>query len=536
MKSFSETVGVFSLYAVVHQLISADRAAPINSILGYLDADPAAQTLSIFYVTIFVVSTFSVISANYFMNIYYGFLVHQTSTNTLCQKFVNSFATDYSVSDVKDVIVESENLVLGLFVPSVRIISDSLTIFLITIMLLIVHPLVTVNAVFFVFIIYFALQLIFSNPTVRLGARREKLEEGRMVAAHNVIYGRSDVRNYAQFEKIISNFKLISSEYNFVTALRKTIPIVMKKSLESVFFLVITGFVFYEVESNELNNALYLFGAAFLRLMPAIANIMAERNQLAFYSSLIDRIPKKLNPIFYVENVKKIQLKGKRLVRGNKLIASNVNVSINSGDRVLVCGPSGSGKSTLVRLIFGLEYEKGFELQINSSTVKEGTILSTVSFLSNQSLLLPNSVFENIAFNTSIDKTVEQDIISLCDELGIHDEILSFEFGYNTNIGEQGSKVSFGQRQRILIARAIFSGLTTLVFDEMSNALDSENKVQILTYLFSLPDEYTVVFITHDNIPRKFFNRQIAVSNEAGSVFATNVIMDQNNTPISFKK
>lgn len=460
------------------------------------------------------------------MNIYYGFLVHQTSTNTLCQKFVNSFATDYSVSDVKDVIVESENLVLGLFVPSVRIISDSLTVLLITAMLFIVHPLVTINAVFFVMIIFFSLQLIFSKPTVQLGARRERLEEGRMVAAHNVIYGKSDVRNYAQFEQIISNFKAISNEYNFVTALRKTIPVVMRKSLESIFFLVVAVFVFYEVESKELNNALYLFGAAFLRLMPAISNIMAERNQLAFYSPLIDRVPKKLKPVFESENVRKINLSGKQLVRGNKLIASNVNVSIKSGDRVLVSGPSGSGKSTLVRLIFGLEYEKGFDLQINSRLVKEGTILSAVSYLSNQSLLLPNSVFENIAFNTPINKTIEQDIISLCDELGIHDEISSFEFGYHTNIGEQGSKVSFGQRQRILIARAIFSGLTTLVFDEMSNALDSENKVQILTYLFSLPDAYTVVFITHDSVPKEFFNRQIDMGNEAVSIVATNTIID----------
>ena len=526
LKSVSEALGVFSLYAIVHQLVSKDRAVAVNKLLEYIGSNPDPKMLSGIYSAAFITSTIIVISSNYFMNQYYGFLVHRTSSDTLSDKFATSGAISHSVTDVKDVIVESENLVLGLFVPAVRILSDSLTVFTITALLFIVQPTITVTAIIFFVFVYTTLQYIFSKPTVNLGAQRVRLEEERMVAAHNVIYGKADIRNTIQYKNIMSEFNIISTKYNFITALRKTIPSIMKKALEAVLFLLISFVLFLELESTNINNSLYLFGAAFLRLMPAISSILAEKNQVSFYSGLIDKIPQAMKPIFFSEKVERIQLVGKRLFRGQKLIASNINLSIQRGDRVLVKGASGSGKSTLIRLAFGLDYERGFSLRVNSIPLEIGTVISDVIFLSNQSLLSPGNVYENIAFNTTVTATDKQNIESLCLAVGIHNEITSFEDGYNTRLGEQGAKVSLGQRQRILIARALFSGRTILVFDEMSNALDGRNKAQILDYLFSLPRDFTIVFITHDSISRKLFNREISIVNN--TIFDNGIDVDAN--------
>ena len=521
---------MFSLYAIVHQLVSKEMAATVSALLEYVTLNPDPQILSGIYSAAFIASTILVISSNYFMNLYYGFLVHRTSSDTLSEKFVNSGATSHSVADVKDVIVESENLVLGLFVPSVRILSDFLTVFTITVLLFAVQPKITVTAIITVVSIYIALQYIFSKKTIKLGAQRESLEENRMIAAHNVIYGKTDIRNENQYSSIMNEFNVISKDYNLITALKKTIPIIMKKALEVILFLLISSVIFLEFEDTNINNALYLFGAAFLRLMPAISSILIEKNQVSFYSGLIDKIPQIAKPIFFSGKVDTIQLVGQRLRRGQKLIASDIDLSIHRGERVLVRGASGSGKSTLVRLTFGLDYETGFTLSVNSHPLEIGTIISDVIFLSNQSLLTPGNVYENIAFNTTVDDKIKQKIESLCVAVGIHDEIVAFDEGYKTRLGEQGSKVSLGQRQRILIARALFSGRSILVFDEMSNALDGKNKAQLLNYLFSLPRDVTIVFITHDSISRKYFNREISISENG--IFDSAGDFDANNIDV----
>ena len=97
------------------------------------------------------------------------------------------------------------------------------------------------------------------------------------------------------------------------------------------------------------------------------------------------------------------------------------------------------------------------------------------------------SIYENIAFNAHIDEKAKKRIQQICEDIDLHKEIIKFEHAYGTIIGEQGASISLGQRQRLLIARALYSQSKFLIFDEMSNALDKSNTDLILKYISSLP-------------------------------------------------
>ena len=140
-------------------------------------------------------------------------------------------------------------------------------------------------------------------------------------------------------------------------------------------------------------------------------------------------------------------------------------------------GQSGSGKSTLVDLLPRYHDVQQGEITIDGTNIKEVAIHDLRSLIGNvnqEAILFNDTFFNNIAFGVE-GATMEQ-VVEAAKIANAHDFIMEKPEGYNTNIGDRGSKLSGGQRQRISIARAILKNPPILILDEATSALDTESE------------------------------------------------------------
>jgi subfamily B ATP-binding cassette protein MsbA len=180
------------------------------------------------------------------------------------------------------------------------------------------------------------------------------------------------------------------------------------------------------------------------------------------------------------------------------LVLKNINLIIEKGKTVALVGSSGGGKSTLADLIPRFYDPTEGEVCIDGISLKEyekESIRKHMGIVTQESILFNDTVFNNIAFG--MEQASEQAVIEAAKVANAHDFIMQTENGYQTVIGERGSKLSGGQRQRISIARAVLKNPPILILDEATSALDSESEKLVQEALSNLMKHRTSIVIAH---------------------------------------
>jgi ATP-binding cassette subfamily B protein len=182
----------------------------------------------------------------------------------------------------------------------------------------------------------------------------------------------------------------------------------------------------------------------------------------------------------------------------SKKVLNNINLSIPHGKVTAIVGASGSGKTTLIKLL--LQYYnpvKGIievgkhDLQLFNSTWwrnKCGAVMQ-------DGFIFSESIAKNIAQND--DEINKEKLIKASQIANIHDFIMEMPLKYNTVIGNEGQNLSQGQKQRVLIARAVYKNPDFLFFDEATNALDANNEKAIVENLQEFYQGKTVIVVAH---------------------------------------
>ncbi len=177
---------------------------------------------------------------------------------------------------------------------------------------------------------------------------------------------------------------------------------------------------------------------------------------------------------------------------------SDVSFAVAAGEAVGIVGPSGSGKSTLIQLLLRLRRPTAGRLLVNERPADElaaADWFGKLGFVPQEPQLLTTTVAENIRFyRPQID---EPAIVAAARQAGVHDEIMRMEQGYETPVGERGSRLSGGQRQRICIARALAADPQVMIFDEPTSALDVHSEARIQESLARLKGRVTLFIVAH---------------------------------------
>ncbi|MDR3693101.1 ABC transporter ATP-binding protein [Mucilaginibacter sp.] len=182
----------------------------------------------------------------------------------------------------------------------------------------------------------------------------------------------------------------------------------------------------------------------------------------------------------------------------DKVVLSDVNFCVPKGKTVALVGPSGGGKSTLMDLIPRFIEPKSGEIMIDGKNIQDfkvDSVRAMMGIVNQESILFNDTIFNNIAFGKT-DATIAQ-VEAAARIANAHNFILETENGYDTNIGDRGTKLSGGQRQRICIARAVLSNPPIMLLDEATSALDTESEKLVQDALNNLMKNRTSLIIAH---------------------------------------
>jgi ATP-binding cassette, subfamily B, bacterial MsbA len=183
---------------------------------------------------------------------------------------------------------------------------------------------------------------------------------------------------------------------------------------------------------------------------------------------------------------------------GKEFVLKNINLTIDCGKTIALVGPSGGGKSTLADLIPRFYDPTAGEIVLDGIPLTDydlDSIRKLMGVVTQESILFNDTIFNNIAFG--MENVRENDVIEAAKVANAHDFIMQTENGYQTTIGDRGSKLSGGQRQRLAIARAVLKNPPILILDEATSALDSESERLVQDALTKLMKNRTSVVIAH---------------------------------------
>lgn len=410
-------------------------------------------------------------------------------------------------------------ITLGILATAVVLISDASLLIVMAIGLFIVDPF-TALATFSVFLLIgFALyrSMHVKARMLGIGTSQLTIQSNEKIVEVFGSYRESVVRNrrdyYArEIGKVRFSLADASAELSFIPYLSKY---VIETSV-IVGALLISATQFILQDATHAVTTLTIFLAAGTRIAPAVLRIQQGliqiRGSLGAAAPTLDLIDS-LGDAPMVENVddtvdtvhsgfiSEIQVSDATLTYPNKAKAaiSNITVAIPSGSSVAFVGPSGAGKTTIIDVLLGV---------LNPN---EGTVLisglppllavarwpGAISYVPQDVVIATGTIRENVALGYPPEAATDELVMSALKVAHLEKFVADLPHGVDTQVGERGAKISGGQRQRLGIARAMFTRPHLLVLDEATSSLDGETEASISEAIHALRGSTTVVMIAH---------------------------------------
>ena len=273
---------------------------------------------------------------------------------------------------------------------------------------------------------------------------------------------------------------------------------------------------FYASTENDFNSILpliVLFGASVFRLLPSFNRIISHLTSIKSSEPVINTLYKE----FFLEsnqqtdtqiNSKIIDTMDSSIEINNlnfshqdsdNIIFDNLNLIIKKNSYVSILGESGRGKSTLLDLIMGILNPKHGSIFYDNKNISDYQInhKKLIGYVPQSIYLIDGSIKENIALGINEDEINIDRINNVLRITKLFDHIYQLKDNIESNVGDNGAKLSGGQIQRIGIARALYNDPEILILDEATSALDENTEENIIKEIFSKNLEKTVIFVTH---------------------------------------
>lgn len=179
-------------------------------------------------------------------------------------------------------------------------------------------------------------------------------------------------------------------------------------------------------------------------------------------------------------------------------VLDSISIDIPAGRTVAFVGPSGGGKTTLCSLLPRFYDVTGGQITIDGRDIRDITLKSlrsSIGIVQQDVYMFAGTIRENISYGKP--EATQEEIITAAKNANIHDFVMSLEDGYDTYVGERGTRLSGGQKQRIAIARVFLKNPPVLILDEATSALDNESERHIQAALERLARNRTTIVIAH---------------------------------------
>ena len=301
-----------------------------------------------------------------------------------------------------------------------------------------------------------------------------------------------------------------------------------------VIFLVFISFLLGVHKNNDPNTIALIgtFALASQKILPSIQNIYLKWAVINTCSKAVRNVLNILSKPYKKNNVlsnhkRRINFKTIEFCNvdfkydeSQKFSLSNINLSIEKGSIIGICGKTGSGKSTLIDLFMGLLKPTKGSIKINGKNINSNNNFNyltkwqaSISSVPQDIFLADATIAQNIVEGSNINKIDYTKLKSCVERSKLKDYITSLNKGFETFVGERGIRLSGGQKQRIGIARALYKGSSIIVLDEATSALDYETEREIMDSIYSLRGDITIIIIAHRLSTLRKCNNIISLEN-----------------------
>ena len=361
----------------------------------------------------------------------------------------------------------------------------------------------------FTFLIFIINQLMQQKGAKSVTRKREKGYTAINSATLEFIQGMGVVREYNLSEK---------SNQRITNAIRNCEDMNIKLEFALMPFFIISRIILDGGSVLICLLALYLYSKEELSIISCIMilffsfNVYRKLRSAGQLSSLIELIQSAFDRVKHLSSAPLMDIDGHPITLDDfeivgehikfkydkRMILDDVSFNIKKGSTTAIVGPSGSGKTTLCNLIARFwDVDEG-SIKIGGHDVRElklDSLLSNISMVFQNVYLFNDTIANNIKFgkpDATMDDVIDAGVKACCDDF-----IERFPDGYNTIIGEGGSTLSGGEKQRISIARAILKDAPIIILDESTANIDPENEDKIQHAFQSLFEGKTKIIIAH---------------------------------------
>jgi len=270
---------------------------------------------------------------------------------------------------------------------------------------------------------------------------------------------------------------------------------------------------YFDTPNSEIIILLSFYLVASYRLVPSINKIFVSYQSIKFGKPSIPKIMEyyNLSTDTFIHNEKTTKslifqkhLELKNISFGYKKninIIENLNFKINKNEIIGIIGESGSGKSTVVNLLVNLLKPDKGQIILDNKIIEHSIELkryqNLFSISTQDPYLVEGTIKDNIVFGSKDDYS-EKKIYEVINFAKLDKMIKELPFGLDTFVGSTIKQLSSGQKQRISIARTLYSNRDIIIFDEATNALDEENEQSIFEKLKKLKKIKTIIIISHN--------------------------------------
>jgi ATP-binding cassette subfamily B protein len=515
--SIGSLVGYLLIISEPEILLSKIEIKFIHSVLSNLDYKDLIIYSSITLVLIFIFKNIIQIFFHY-MEINFIKTIQIKFTKSIFQIFllkpyifhVNQNSS-ISINTILNETKRASDYIYNILMISREVI---ILIFLIILMMIVNIKLsffLSLMMIFFSIIFYISISKSIKNLGSKVRVKSEKILKNLTESILSIkIIKLINKNNY--FVKILTKEmyekKKIEVMYNMIGRIPKFFLEIL--SVIVVIFILLF-FVYQDKSIEDAIPTLSLIVLIIIRTMPAYVSINTNLNNTKYNSvafsntcsAILHNNNQDMIDIKEINTDHKTEIKVSNIsfAYKDKMILKNISKEFNTGKIFAIKGVSGSGKTTLLNLILGLLTPTKGEIFINDKKL-HNNIVSTYdlfSYVPQDIYLLDCSIAENIAIGIE-EKDIDYDLINtITKDLNLKDFINELPDGLKTPVGDKGVKISGGQRQRIGIARALYSNPKIIIFDEATNAMDSNLEDKILDYFNKLKEKKIIILVTHNN-------------------------------------
>ncbi len=412
-----------------------------------------------------------------------------------------------------------DTITMGVLNTVVIVISDSSLLFILLAGLFLVDPMVSFGTIFVFAFVATLLYRLLEVRAVRLGElqRNVTIQSSEKILEVLNSYREIIVRNRrGYYAKELGKLRYELADLN---AERSFMPNISKYVIEITVVIGSLGIAALQFSINDAAHAiavLSVFVAASTRISPAILRL--QQGAISIKSSvgsavptleLIEELEKLDSKISSVDSLNfehygftgEISVERVTLTYPGKEMpaVSDISFKVSPGEVVAFVGPSGAGKTTIIDLILGvLEPDKGkIRVQMSSPLESVQSWPGAIGYVPQDVMISNGTVRENVTLGYSSEDVDDEAVWEALEIAQLSKFVRELPQGLHTHVGDRGAQISGGQRQRLGIARAMFTKPKLLVLDEATSALDGVTEASITEAVHNLKGGVTIVMIAH---------------------------------------